>query len=616
MRNPENVLNSLQAHSAQSDYAYDRLYRNLFNREFFFQAYQNMYANQGNMTAGTDGKTIDAMSIERIDRLIETLKDESYQPKPSRRTYIPKKNGKLRPLGIPSIDDKLVQEVVRMLLESIYEGSFADTSHGFRPNRSCHTALRMIQNRFIRCKWFVEGDIKGFFDNIDHAIMIDILRKRIKDERFLRLIRKFLNAGYMEDSQLHQSYSGTPQGGIISPILANIYLDQLDKHMAGLKQRFDKGEKRAYNPEYLKMSSHRSVLRKRLDRTTAPEEKASILAQIQALDETHKSIPCKDPMDANFRRLQYVRYADDFIIGIIGSKADAQAVKQEISQFIAETMRLELSDEKTLVTKATDRAKFLGFEIRVTPQSNHTKKTKRGTTARNYSGHVMLEVPTAAIEKKLLELHAMKKEAHEGIEIWKPTHRGELTGRTDLSILDQYNGEIRGFCNYYAIANNRSKLHKFRYIMEYSFYKTLACKYRTTKRKIIEKYRFGKNTGIIFKDNAGREHVRLLWKGSLARDPFPLGAEADIIHKPKGIILKRPNLANRLKAGRCEWCGKETAELVMHQVRALKELDTQQPWAAFMKKINRKTLVVCQECHDMIHCADCEKMESRIQREL
>lgn len=199
MRNPENVLNSLQAHSAQSGYVFDRLYRNLFNREFFLQAYQNIYANQGNMTPGTDGKTIDAMSLERIDRLIETLKNESYQPKSSRRTYIPKKNGKLRPLGIPSFDDKLVQEVARMLLEAIYEGSFESASHGFRPNRSCHTALRMIQNRFVRCKWFVEGDIKGFFDNIDHDVMIGILRKRIKDERFLRLIRKFLNAGYMED---------------------------------------------------------------------------------------------------------------------------------------------------------------------------------------------------------------------------------------------------------------------------------------------------------------------------------------------------------------------------------------------------------------------------------
>ena len=214
MRNPENVLNSLQEHSAQSDYIYNRLYRNLYNRDFFLQAYQNIYAKQGNMTAGVDGVTIDAMSLERIDRLIDTLKDESYQPKPSRRTYIPKKDGSLRPLGIPTIDDKLVQEVVRMLLEAMFENSFEDTSHGFRPAKSCHTALRQIQNRFVRCKWFVEGDIKGFFDNIDHNIMIAILRKRIKDERFLCLIRKFLNAGYMESMELHRTYSGTPQGSL------------------------------------------------------------------------------------------------------------------------------------------------------------------------------------------------------------------------------------------------------------------------------------------------------------------------------------------------------------------------------------------------------------------
>ena len=605
MRNPEKVLNSLQEHSAQSDYVYDRLYRNLYNQELFLQAYQNIHASQGNMTAGTDGQTIDAMSLERINRLIETLKDESYQPKPSRRTYIPKKNGKTRPLGIPSIDDKLVQEVVRMLLESIYENSFEDNSHGFRPNKSCHTALRMIQNRFVRCKWFVEGDIKGFFDNIDHNVMINILRKRIKDERFLRLIRKFLNAGYMEDNQLHQSYSGTPQGGITSPILANIYLDQFDKYMAELKKRFDRGKTRAYSKEYLRLSNKRISLKRKLAKVQTEEEKQALLTNIRELDKVHKSIPCKNPMDADFRRLQYVRYADDFIIGIIGAKEDARAVKQEVSSYIASQLKLELSDEKTLVTKATDRAKFLGFEIRVTPQSNLTKKTKSGTKARNFSGHVMLEVPTSVIQNKLLELGAMKIEVHNKTEIWKPIHRGNLVGRTDLSILDQYNGEVRGFCNYYSIANNRPKLHKFRYIMEYSFYKTLACKYRTTKRKIIAKYRIGKDIGVRYQDNQGKERVRLFWKGSLARNPYPMGNEADVIHKPKGI-LRKPSLGARLKANRCEWCGKETSALVVHQVRSLKELDENQPWAAFMKKINRKTLVVCESCHSVIHNADCE----------
>lgn len=605
MRNPENVLNSLREHSAQTGYAYDRLYRNLFNRELFLQAYQNIYANQGNMTAGTDGKTIDAMSLERIDRLIETLKTETYQPKPSRRTYIPKKNGKLRPLGIPSIDDKLVQEIVRMLLEAIYEGSFEDTSHGFRPNRSCHTALRMIQNRFTRCKWFVEGDIKGFFDNIDHEVMIGILRKRIRDERFLRLIRKFLNAGYMEDNQMHESYSGMPQGGIISPILANIYLDQFDKYMAEYKKRFDRGDRRAYSKEYTKLADKRIRLRRKLEKAQSEEERSKLIDSIQELDGIHKSMPCKDPMDQNFRRLQYVRYADDFLIGIIGAKKDAENVKSEIGKYIAKQLKLELSDEKTLVTKATDKAKFLGFDIRVTPQSNHIKKTKNGTKARNYGGHVMLEVPTSVIQKKLLECGAMKIAVHGGTEIWKPTHRGKLIDRTDLGILDQYNGEIRGFCNYYAIANNRSKLHKYRYIMEYSLYKTLACKYRSTKREIIEKYRIGKDFGIKFTDKHGNERTRFLWKGSLARDPHPLGQEADVVHKPKGF-LKKPSLGVRMKAGRCEWCGKVTPQLVVHQVRTMKELNVTQPWAAFMKKINRKTLVVCESCHTIIHGKDCE----------
>lgn len=605
MRSPENVLNSLQEHSAQPDYVYDRIYRNLYNQELFLQAYQNIYASQGNMTAGTDGQTIDAMSLERINRLIETLKDESYQPKPSRRTYIPKKNGKTRPLGIPSIDDKLVQEVIRMMLESMYENSFEDNSHGFRPNKSCHTALRMIQNRFVRCKWFVEGDIKGFFDNIDHNVMINILRKRIRDERFLRLIRKFLNAGYMEDNQLHQSYSGTPQGGIISPVLANIYLDQFDKYMAELKKRFDRGEKRAVNKEYRKLSDKRVRLRRKLENTQSEEERQTLLKSIWELDKIHKSIPCKNPMDADFRRLQYVRYADDFIIGIIGTKEDARTIKQEISAYIASQLKLELSDEKTLVTKATDRAKFLGFEIRVTPRSNLTKKTKSGTKARNFSGHVMLEVPTSVIQKKLLELGAMKIEVHNRTESWKPIHRGNLVGRTDLSILDQYNGEVRGFCNYYSIANNRSKLHKFRYIMEYSFYKTLACKYRTSKRKIIAKYRIGKDIGVKYQDNQGKEKVRLFWRGTLARNPYPMGSETDVIHKPKGI-LKKPSLGMRLKANRCEWCGEETSALVVHQVKTLKELDENKPWAVFMKKINRKTMVVCESCHLMIHSADCE----------
>ena len=223
MRSPENVLESLKSKACNKSYKYERLYRNLYNPQFYLLAYQRIQAKPGNMTAGTDGKTIDGMGMARINALIEKMRDFSYQPNPARRTYIPKSNGKMRPLGIPSFDDKLIQEVVRLILESIYEPTFSDYSHGFRINKSCQTALKYVQKYFTGTKWFVEGDIKGCFDNVDHHVLIDILRKRIADEHFIGLLWKFLKAGYMEDWNYHNTYSGTPQGSIISPILANIY---------------------------------------------------------------------------------------------------------------------------------------------------------------------------------------------------------------------------------------------------------------------------------------------------------------------------------------------------------------------------------------------------------
>ena len=247
-RNPEKILNSLTQHSSDLAYKFERLYRLLFNEEMYYIAYQSIYAKQGNMTKGVDGKTIDGFSISHIERLIGTLKDETYQPNPSQRVYIPKKSGKMRPLGIPSFIDKLLQEVIKMILEAIYEGSFENSSHGFRPQRSPQTALWSIQKTFNGTKWFIEGDIKGFFDNIDHEVLIAILSERISDMRFLRLIRKFLNAGYVEDWVFHKSYSGTPQGGIISPILANIYLDKFDKYIKEYTEKFNKGKRRKENP--------------------------------------------------------------------------------------------------------------------------------------------------------------------------------------------------------------------------------------------------------------------------------------------------------------------------------------------------------------------------------
>jgi group II intron reverse transcriptase/maturase len=273
------------------------------------------------------------MSIERIEKLIGTLRDETYQPHPhpARRVYIPKKNGKKRPLGIPSFDDKLVQEVIRMILEAIYEGHFENSSHGFRPNRSCHTALTYIQNTFSGTKWFIEGDIKGFFDNINHEVLINTLKERIADEIFIRLIRKFLNAGYIEQWKYHKTYSGTPQGGIISPILANIYLDKLDKYMEEYIQSFNKEEKRSRTMEARRFQKKKSGLNRKLKVEVDEKVRKQLIKAIRKIEKERIKTSYGNPMDEGWKRLKYVRYADDFLIGVIGSKAECTNIKADVT---------------------------------------------------------------------------------------------------------------------------------------------------------------------------------------------------------------------------------------------------------------------------------------------
>ena len=600
MRNPINLLSSLQNHSNDRSYTFERLYRNLYNRELFALAYQNIYASQGNMTKGTDGKTIDAMSLNRIDGIIASLKDESYQPQPSRRTYIPKKNGKMRPLGIPSFDDKLVQECVRLLLEAVYEGGFTKTSHGFRPNHSCHTALSQIQVCFTGVKWFVEGDIKGFFDNINHEVMIGILAERIKDERFLRLIRKFLKAGYLEDWEYRNTYSGTPQGGIISPILANIYLDKLDRFMEELKKRFDKGTVRSIYPESYELEKKRGVLTKKLRNSSTEEERQILKERIQEIDRQKLTMPYSDPFDSGFKRLQYVRYADDFLVGVIGSKEEAIAVKEQIKAFVADTLRLELSEEKTLITHSAKKARFLGYDISVR-RTNATKRDKVGRLCRHLSGTVNLEMPHEIMRKKLLEYGAMTIEKTVyGKDSWKAKARYYLKDNDDLEILDQYNSEIRGFRNYYRIANNAAHASTFGYIMQYSMFKTFATKYRVSMRTMISKLRIGKDFGVHFTDKKGKRKTRLFYHDGFARKPVIKTAGVDVV--PNTVkYSSKTSMMDRLAAGQCELCGKTGVSIEMHHVRKLKDLKGKSYWERFMIARNRKTLALCVDCHNKLH---------------
>lgn len=605
MRNPKNVLESLTSKAANEDYHYKRLYRNLYNPEFFLLAYERIQAKPGNMTAGNDGNTIDGMSMKRIDSLIQKLKDFSYQPKPARRTYIPKANGKMRPLGIPAFDDKLVQEVVRMILESIYEPTFQNSSHGFRPKRSCHTALQYIKRNYTGVKWFVEGDIKGCFDNVDHHVLVRILRRRIKDEYFISLIWKFLKAGYMEDWVYHNTYSGTPQGSLISPILANIYLNELDVFMAKYAESFNCGKGRKINPAYKKPLDVRRGKQEWLKRNSAKiseEKRQKVMAEIQELNNYLSTVPYSDPMDTEYKRVVYVRYADDFLIGVIGSKEDAKQVKTDVGEFIKEQLHLEISPEKTLITHGNDFARFLGYLVTVSREQNRTR-TKNGFTRRTYVGKVKLYVPKEKWLNRLLSYGALKisyDKAHGNKEVWEPVRRPGLIRLDDIEILNQYNAEVRGMYNYYRLANNATVLNAFVYVMKYSMYKTFAGKYRTSMRKIIRKYCRNKDFTVSYQTKSGTKSVVFYNQGVRRNDKVIATENPDIIGRTNEN-RRYTRLTDRLQGHVCEFCGAETEDIEIHHIRKLKDLSGRAEWERHMIARKRKTMALCHSCHVKLH---------------
>jgi group II intron reverse transcriptase/maturase len=598
MRNPVHVLKSLEEKARTEGYKYERLYRNLYNPEFYLQAYQNISQSQGSMTPGADGMTLDDMSMARINSIIASLKDHSYQPNPARRTYIAKKNStKKRPLGIPSTNDKLVQEVVRMILEAIYEPTFSANSHGFRPQRSCHTALKEIKTTFSGAKWIVEGDIKACFDSFDHHVMIDLLRRRIKDEHFIALMWKFLRAGYMEQWIYHETYSGTPQGSGMSPVLSNIYLNELDAFMEGYKLKFN-AETKHNRPASKEYESARRKYRKaksELEADGTPEN-------VRDFKENQKKLlgtPYYPAIDPDFKRVQYNRYADDFLIGVIGSKDDAERVKADVKQFLQEMLKLTMSEEKTKVTHSSELVRYLGYDITVS-RSQDTKRDEKGVLRRVWSGKVRLYVPKEKWIAKLHEYNAFKIVKDEnGKEKWKPTHRGYLMNKPEVDIVSKYNSEIRGIYNYYRLATNVSVLNKFYFMMSGSLYKTIAAKYNTSVNKILDKYKKGDVFSVTYTTKAGQKQCELYHDGFTWQADETAPAYVDIL--PQYRHYDKPNsLAMRLKKGVCEMCGAETKEIHMHHVKRLKDLTGETEAELLMMQKRRKSLALCWECYEKV----------------
>jgi group II intron reverse transcriptase/maturase len=561
-----------------------QLYRQMFNRELYLAAYGKIYSNQGAMTPGVGRETADGMSEEKIDQIIEAMRHERYRFVPARRVHIPKKNGKLRPLGMPTWSDKLVGEVVRLLLEAYYEPGFSCFSHGFRRSRGCHTALREINNTWTGTVWFVEGDISDCFGSLDHEILISIMAEKIKDQRFLRLIRNMLKAGYLEDWDYHETLSGCPQGGVVSPILSNIYLHKLDEFVEQeLIPQYTRGTSRRKNPGY-------SRIQKRLGDAKGQGNRA----EARNLKKQLRTIPCGDPADPGYRRLRYTRYADDHLLGFAGPKSEAEEIKTRIAEFLRETLGLELNRQKTLITHArSQRARFLGYDITV--QHDNTKLTDGRRSA---NGNIALKVAPDVIKAQCARYR----------QHGKPWHRSRLQNLDDYDIVRKYGAEYQGVVNYYLLAQDVYRLNTLHWNAMTSMLKTLAAKHHSTVSKTAAKYKAKIET---------RDGLRTCFEARRHRE-----GKKDLVARFGGIILRqdrravirdpvpapapypRKELVRRLRKQECELCETGTT-VAVHQVTGLRELGKPGPgqpaWAALMAKMRRKTLIVCAPCHDWIH---------------
>jgi len=616
MQTAKTVLNVLKGKSRNNpEWRFQRLYRILYNTNLYQAAYANISSKEGNMTPGTDGETIDGFSMKWVEKLVAELKEERYYPKPVRRIYIPKKNGKMRPLGIPSVRDKLLQEVMRMILEAIYEPLFSDSSHAYRPQRSCHTALHQIKRSCRGTRWVIEGDIQGFYDNIDHTILLNLLKKKIDDSRFLELVRRFLRSGYMEFREVYDSLSGVPQGGIISPILANVYLHEFDCFMKQKELEHHKGRLRARNQEYTNLS---------VQRYEEYHYRGNIAKARRILKEMRK-IPSQDFMDDNFTRLRYVRYADDFVVMIIGSKQLAEDVKACMSKFLHEELRLTLSDEKTKITNLGDEnVRFLGYELSRADCDSALSLNSLGIKKRAFNGEIQLLVPSDVINERLKRYMRNGKSAHYSVLLNYPVP----------DIINTYNAEIRGLYYYYCLATDVSrKLGKFKFYHYYSMVKTIAHKERISVKKVIAKYGIDvplkrgtgtrKVVGFRYETKDG-EKVITYFNESLKKRDYPLKGETGEL---KIALPTKCQLLARLNANVCEMCGATDHPIQVHHIRKLKDVKRKytkkgepiSEWALRMARIRRKTLAVCERCHRIIHSggntqkvSSKERLESRI----
>lgn len=546
---------------------YTGLHKLIANPEFLIIAYNNIRKNKGLETTSVDEKILDSLNYKKFELLGKEINTGIYKPKPSKIIYITNPKGGLRPLGLPCSIDKIIQEAVRIILEYIYEPKFLSTSHGFRPNKGCHSALNYYKMRFQGISWLINIDIQGYFDNIDHAVLIETLSKDIDDKPFFDLMWKFLNAGYIFDNKIHKLKLGVPQGSIIGPILCNVYLHQLDVYMKIFKNSFDIGARRS-NSEYTQIvykGKHSSVIARK------------------------NNINPLLINDKNFKRLVYLRYANDFIIGIDASKEEAYTVYESIKEFLMETLKFNIKDNSQILHYRTEKTEFLGVEIKGSSKSNVPLIKYLGRKARS-SIRPLIIMPLKKIKDKLIEYNFIKSIDN----VYKPTRCGRLIHHDLHKILSYYNSIYRGLCGYYYICMNRALLRNIHYFLKYSCALTIASKMKLkTKAKVFKKY--GDSLSITLKGKTIRFIDSDYWKH--------LKLSTDIFKEPV-IDTLRKYTNYTPKSGLfdcCVSCG-SVNNLEMHHVNKQSNIKDSLSYLERIRIANlRKQVVLCKDCHIKVH---------------
>ena len=463
-----------------------KIYDILSNPNFLFHAYQNIKSKPGNMTRGVSNTTLDGVSGEFFHKLATKLKSEKFQFSQARRIQIPKPAGGTRPLTIAPPRDKIVQEGMRIVLNAIFEPTFNEVSHGLRPHRSCHTALKYLKNHFQPSTWFIEGDISKCFPSIDHQGLMKIIESKILDRKFTKLIWKSLKAGYFEFTEYKQDMAGTPQGSIISPILSNVFLHQLDEFVLSLKAEFDSGQRS-------KAPRRSRIINQYIQRA----KKTGDMDRVRELVREYRGLPGIDYHDPLYKRLSYVRYADDWVIGIRGSHKDAAAALSKVTAFCAE-IGLTINQDKTKITSViSDKVKFLGTYI---TRSHHVKFSSRKSIKARLSRKLLFLAPMDRIKRKLKEANFLRYGKAHPKFLWLHLNHDQ--------IIHLYNSVMRGFANYYSFASNYGKLAGYlTLILKRSCCKLLATKFNLGTMKTT----YIKFTGDLTSPK-GNRFVKLSYK--------------------------------------------------------------------------------------------------------